>query len=279
MKQTKSKKIAIALLSLACLANFSLAVSAETILEKIQRTGEITAGARKDAIPFGYVDPQQKWTGYSVDLLELIRRRLQKKLQKPIKLNLQEVTVADRFTKIKEGKLDIVCGATTITQERLELVDFYVPYFMTGAQFIVKLEDAEQFNYNGTLAKVPIAYIPGTTAQDILPQIYPFANWKPVKSREEGIEKLKQGEIKAVVSDGILLIGELVRQGNDPRQFALIPSQPITTELYGCILPQDEPEWKNFVDDTIVSEEDSQLQEQWFNVKKSKFPYTIHSFP
>jgi polar amino acid transport system substrate-binding protein len=279
MKQGKLKTTAIALLSLACLVNFSLAVSAETILEKIERTGEITAGARKDAIPFGYVDSQQKWTGYSVDLLELIRRRLQNKLQKPIKLNLQEVTIADRFAKVKEGNLDIACGATTITQERLELVDFSVPYLMTGAQFLVKLRDAEEFNYNGTLAKVSIAYIPGTTAQDILPQIYPFATWKPVKSREEGLQKLKKGEVKAVVSDGILLIGELVKQGNDPRQFALIPSQPITTELYGCILPQNEPEWKNFVDDTIVSEEDSQLQEQWFNVKKSKFPYTIHSFP
>ena len=279
MKKRKIKKIAITLLSLACFVNFSQAVNAETILEKIQRTGEINAGARKDAMPFGYVDPQQGWTGYSVDLLELIRRRLQNKLQKPIKLNLQEVTIGDRFTKIKEGKLDIVCGVTTITQERLEVVDFSVPYFMTGAQFLVKLEDAQEFNYNGTLAKIPIAYIPGTTAQEILPQIYPFANWKPVKSREEGIEKLKKGEIKAVVSDGILLIGELVRQGSDPRQFALIPEQPITTELYGCILPQNEPDWKGFVDETIVSKEDSKLQEKWFNVKKSKFPYTIHSFP
>ncbi len=275
----KRQTVIITLLSLIFLANFPIKVVAETALERIERTGVINAGARKDATPFGYVDSNKQWTGYSVELMKLIQRRLEEKLKKPIKLNLEEVSVDNRFRSVQEGEVDIACGAATITQQRLQIVDFSVPYFMTGAQFLIKLSDASKFNLGDTLAKVPIAYIPQTTTDQIIRQIYPYAKWKPVSSRQEGVEELKRGEVRAVASDGILLVGELVRQGSDPRQFAVTPSQPLTTELYGCILPKDNLPWKEFVDNTIVSEANKKLQEQWFNVEQSDFPYPIRVYP
>ncbi|ACK66650.1 extracellular solute-binding protein family 3 [Rippkaea orientalis PCC 8801] len=271
------KKTVIALLSLIFLASFSLKVVAETILDKIERTGEMTAGARKDAIPFGYEDEGGNWTGYSVELIHLIHQELEKSLKKPIKLTFKEATLDNRFEIVQTETVDLVCEATTITQERLKKVDFSLPFFMTGAQFLVKLKDASTFDINGTLSKIPIAFIPGTTTQEIIPQIYPFADWKVVKSRREGLLKLKKGEVQAVVSDGVLLVGELVQVGNNPRDFTLIPRQPITTELYGCMLPKNNPDWKEFIDNVIVSQKTLDLQDKWFNVERSKFPYIIQN--
>ena len=259
------------------LTTFSANVGAETVLEKIARTGELKAGSRSDAVPFSYANPQGKLEGYSVDLLSLIHKKLEKKLNKKIKFNLATVTVNDRFREIKNGNLDIVCEATTITQERLERVDFSIPFFITGAQFLVKKANDESFDVNGTLKDQAIAYIPNTTTFDIIPQIYPTAKWVEVKNRQEGIAKLTEGSVNAVVSDGILLIGELVKNGKDPRQFTLTPRQPITTELYGCILPKDNGEWKQVVDAVIASEENHDLQEEWFNIDKSKFPYLVRT--
>lgn len=273
------KKAAIALVSLMFLSTYPMKAFAETILEKIERTGEMTAGVRKDAIPFGYEDERGQWTGYSVDLVNLIHQELEKKLNKPLKLNIEEATIENRFEIVQDETVDLMCGATTITQERLKKVDFSLPFFLTGAQFLVKLEDAPDFNINGTLADISIAFIPGTTTQEIIPQIYPFANWKVVKNRREGLDKLKKGEVKAVVSDGILLVGEIVQQGNDPRNFALTPRQPITTELYGCMLPKNNPTWKEFIDNVIASDGTLELQEKWFNIDRSKFPYIIRTNP
>lgn len=273
------KKLAVILLSLICLTSFSLKVDAETVLERIERTGKLNAGARVDAIPFGYKTDKGEWTGYSVELLRLMHRNLETKLNKPIKLNLKEVTIDTRFQAIEKQEVDIVCGATTITQQRLEKVDFSIPFFMTGAQFLVKLEDAPDFNINGTLKDVPIAYLPNTTTHQIIRQIYPFAKWQAVINRDEGVRKLKQGEVTALISDGILLVGEIVRQGNDPRNFALTPSVPITTELYACIIPKNNPQWKEFVDQSIGSEDNAQLQEQWFNLETGPFPYIIRTNP
>ncbi|ACK71800.1 extracellular solute-binding protein family 3 [Gloeothece citriformis PCC 7424] len=272
-------KITLFFLSLICLTNYSLKVYAETVLEKIQRTGELNAGARIDAIPFGYKTDKGEWTGYSVELLRLIHQDLEKKLNKPIKLNLKEVTIDNRFQTVEKQQVDIVCGATTITQQRLEKVDFSIPFFMTGSQFLVKLEDATNFDINGTLKDKAIAYLPNTTTDQIIRQIYPFAKWQTVTNRDEGVRKLKAGEVTAVVSDGILLVGEIVRQGNNPRDFALMPNVPMTTELYACILPKNNPQWKEFVDQTIGSENNTQLQEQWFNLEKSPFPYIIRTNP
>ena len=270
MKLTK-----IGLLSLVFLGIFPHLLLAETVLEKIKRTGELNAGVRKDAIPFGYINPQGKWTGYSVDLIRLIHQRLEKELNQTIKLNLREATIDSRFRIVQQETVDIMCGATTITQTRLKKVDFSAPFFMTGAQFLVKLKDAPNFNYNGTLNNIPIAFLPGTTTQEIIPQIYPLANWKNIKSRQEGVEKLKKDEVKAVVSDGILLLGEIVQQGNNPENFVLMPSQPITTELYGCVLPQKNPQWKQLVNLTILSPKNRKLQKEWFSIDTGEFPYII----
>ncbi len=269
----------IAFISLFLLAS-SLRAEAETVLDKVRRTGELRAGGRVDAIPFGYIDASNnQWTGYAVELMRLIKTRLESEYKKPIKLSLERTTINDRFNKVQNGSLDIACGAATITEERLQQVDFSIPYFITGSQFLVKIEDAPNFNIDGTLKDVKIAYIPGTTTDLIIRQIYPFADWRKIHNRAEGVEKLKKGEVRAVVSDGILLIGEIVKQGSDPKDFALTPQQPMTTELYGCALPKNDPEWKKFVDRIIASEENRQLQNQWFNVKKGAFPYRVLNAP
>ena len=270
-------RILLSVLTFLCLTTFSTYAQAETVLEKIVRTGELKAGSRTDAVPFSYTNAQGKLEGYSVDLLSLIHKKLEEKLNKKIKLNLANVTVNNRFREVTNGNLDIVCSATTITQERLERVDFSIPFFITGAQFLIKKSNDKSFDINGTLKDQAIAYLPNTTTFDIIPQIYPTAKWVEVKSRQEGIAKLTEGRVNAVVSDGILLIGELVKDGNDPREFVLTPRQPMTTELYGCILPKNNGEWKQIVDDVIASPANHDLQEEWFNIDKSKFPYLVRT--
>ena len=153
-------RILLSLLAFLCLTTFSSHAQAETVLEKVARTGELKAGSRADTVPFSYTNSQGKLEGYSVDLLSLIHKKLEEKLNKKIKLNLATVTVNDRFREVKNGNLDIVCEATTITQERLERVDFSIPFFITGAQFLIKKSNDKNFDVNGTLKDQAIAYIP-----------------------------------------------------------------------------------------------------------------------
>lgn len=244
-------------------------VQAETVLERVARTGELRAGNRTDAVPFGFEMANGEMEGYGVDLMALIALKLAEEMGKTITVDLDRVDLQSRFQAIASGELDIVCEATTITQDRLELVDFSAPFFISGAKFLMKQGSVEGFNINGTLEGIPIAYIQNTTTFDIIPKIYPLAQWVPVQDREEGIAKLDGGQVKAVVSDGILLVGELLKQGKNPADYALGPYQPITTELYACILPQGDGDWKRFVDEVISSTENHDLLQEWFNIDQT----------
>ena len=93
-------------------------VLAETVLEKIRRTGVLTAGTRGISISFAFINEKNEWIGFSIDLLEAIRARLEKKLGKPIKLEKMEVTATTRINLVVNRTIDVECGSTTYTRGR-----------------------------------------------------------------------------------------------------------------------------------------------------------------
>ncbi|ERN41868.1 ABC-type amino acid transport/signal transduction system, periplasmic component [Rubidibacter lacunae KORDI 51-2] len=270
------KLLVLGLLGLGISTAIVQPAAAGTVLDRVLKTGVLNAGARQAAVPFGYLEADGTWSGYSLDLLNLIRDRLERRIDRPIQLQLELVTVADRFKRVRSGELAIVCGATSITAPRLEFTNFSVPFFVTGTQFLLLTENIDSFDFQGTLTGVSIAYIPGTTTDRTIRQVYPGANWHPVSNRPEAMELLIRHDIRAIASDGILLTGETRRPEHGEFDFVLAPSQPMTTEMYGCILPQDDPAWKTLVDSAIASEANRQLQSDWFNPDTGRYPYPWH---
>ncbi len=276
------KRWVISVLSIIFAWGFPSLSWAETVLEKVKRTGVLTAGVRKDAVPFSYTDKNNELDGYAVDLIELIHRRLETELNQSIRLELKPIAVDERFRMVQNGTVDLLCSATSITPEREQFVDFSIPFFTSGIQLLVRQADATrldptQFSETQLQSSKPgsvgIGFIQGTTADRDFRPIYPEAKWQIIGSRAEGVRRLRNQDIDAIASDGILLLGELWRQGDDFNQFNLVPQQPLTFEDYGCILPQQNPQWAEVVNQTITSNENSQLWNQWFDHKTGKFPY------
>ncbi|HTX54992.1 MAG TPA: hypothetical protein VMD08_16430 [Candidatus Baltobacteraceae bacterium] len=56
----------------------------ETTLEKINRTGVFTVGTRTASPPFGDINKNNEWVGFSVDLAEVVHKVIEKKLNKTI---------------------------------------------------------------------------------------------------------------------------------------------------------------------------------------------------
>lgn len=111
---------------------------ANTVLEKVAKTGVLTAGTSKDAFPFAYDNGKGQLTGYSVDMLKLIKDQLEQELKRPIALKLVAVDPQERIPSLLKNKVDIVCDATSFTWEREKDVDFSVSYGITGTRLLVK---------------------------------------------------------------------------------------------------------------------------------------------
>ena len=240
------------------------------LLENIKQTGTITAGTRKNAVPFGYVNDKGEWVGYSLDILELIRQEAETQLKRPIELKRVEVTPQNRFERIKDGSIDIECSSSTFTWEREKEVDFSVSYFASGTQILVR--KGSGLGDLSTLAGKQIAAIPGTTNEAAIASQQPEAELVAVKDRREGMAKLEAGEVDGFAGDGIILLG-LKRTAAKPDSYEVVPDFPYQYESYACILPENQSAWRDLVNYSLVKfmegivsdrQQTVEIYERWF---------------
>ena len=222
---------------------------AETVMQKVARTGVLTAGTSKDALPFAYSDSQGKLTGYSVDMLTLIQQQLEKELGKKITLKLVAVTPAARIPKIINRQVDIVCDASSFTWERDKKVDFSISYGVTGTQILIKKDN--NLGSPESLINKRIGVLAGTTNEQAIKRIQPNAKLVYLKTRPEGFAALEQGKIDAFASDSILLEGWLQTAKNQD-SFAIVPPRPYSREGIACMVPENNSKFLDSVNYSLI---------------------------
>jgi ABC-type amino acid transport substrate-binding protein len=239
-------------------------VLAETVLEKIGRTGVLTAGTRTNSIPFGYINEKNEWIGFSIDLLEAVRARAEKKLGKPITLEKKEVTPATRIPLVANRTIDVECGSTTYTRGRDETVDFSINFFFTGSQLLVK--KASGIKSLADLAGKRVGATQGTTNEKALRASQPKADLVTFQDHGAGFLALEQGKIVAYTTDGILLAG-LAAKSKTPRDYAVV-GDFFSKDPYSCIVPENDSRWRDFVSHTLMELIDDgkyfDLYDKWF---------------
>jgi polar amino acid transport system substrate-binding protein len=243
------KKFAISILSFLLSVTLPLPGWAETTIEKVARTGVLTAGTATDAIPFAYTDEKKELVGYSVDMLALIKEQLEKELGKKIDLRLVDVTVEDRIPKLVSREVDIVCESVSFTWEREKYVDFSASYGITGTQLLVKQNS--ELGSPESLSGKKIGAIPGTTNEQAIKLVQPKATLVPIKNIGAGFSALEQGKIDAFAWDGLLLKGFRQTVSN-PDAFKVVPEKPYTREGIVCMVPENDSSFRNLVDFTLV---------------------------
>ncbi|MFQ5839096.1 MAG: amino acid ABC transporter substrate-binding protein [Candidatus Methylomirabilales bacterium] len=238
--------------------------SAESRLDKIRRTGVLTAGTRTASIPFAYIDKDNQWKGFSINLLEAIQARLEAKLGKSIKLDKKEVTPKTRIAMVANRTIDIECGSTTFNRRRDETVDFSSNFFFTGSQLLVKKGSGIR-STNDLMGKRAGA-TQGTTNEKALRRVQPKAIIVPFQDHAAGFLALKQGKIEAYVTDGILLAG-LAAKSENPLDYEVV-GPLFSKDPYSCIVPQNDSKWRDFVNHTLWELLDSgkffTLYDRWF---------------
>lgn len=275
-------KLISIVLSCSVVCGVQIPVLAGEIFNQIQNTGVIKAGYREDTPPFAFVDDKGKPVGYSLDILELVRQETERRLGKPVKLDLIVVDPDTRFDKIKDGSIHIECGSTTVTWERENIVDFGVSYFASGTQMIVNRGSG--FANKDNLKGAKIGVIPNTTNEKAMKLFAQGAQLIFVTSEEEGMEKLTKGEIDGFAGDGILL-QNLKKQADNSQQYEIVPEFPYMIESYACTIPENDSAWRTTVNygivkfmQGVVTDTPSAIDiyDRWFGVNGNT-PYPIET--
>ncbi len=114
-------------------------------LDRIRQSGKITLGYRVDARPFAYRDEAGKPAGYSVALCEKIVDEIKLELKLPaLAVTWVPVKLDDRFKAVQEGRIDLLCGADTVTLQRRKDLSFSIPIFPGGIGALLRADSPDQ---------------------------------------------------------------------------------------------------------------------------------------
>ncbi len=232
----------------AILLLFPHTAFAESVLDRVSRTGELVAGTRTDAKPFAYLDDSDHWTGYSIELLEQIRAEVQRELRRPVQLKLVAINSSSKMmAQVEQSQVDLTCGSSSYSSNRDMDIDFSVGYFSTGTKLLIKPD-------NRLGSEFRIGVVDGTTNQQVLQHHFPIAQFITFENRTVGLEALRKGQIDGLGSDSILL--ETLRQSLpevERQNYEVFPAtEGYSPETYACMLPQGDAEFKTVVDTALL---------------------------
>jgi len=191
-------------------------------LPQIQKSGKIRIGYRESSPPMSSLNKDGIPEGYSIYLCQEIVTGVEKKIGKDIKIEYVPVTSADRFKALTDNKIDILCGVTTKTLARGEIVDFTQLTFVTGAAFMT-LKDANLMNnFDGK----KVGVVETTTTYTALQELFQDPGIKAeivlVESTAEGLNALEEGKVDAISADQVVLIGMALKSGS-PEKYSILP--------------------------------------------------------
>jgi ABC-type amino acid transport substrate-binding protein len=221
------------------------------VLDQLKAGEGLKIGFREDAAPFSYRDAEGKPAGYSLELCGIIAHDLKQKLGLPaLKVEYVPVTTENGFTAIQKGDVELLCGATTATLSRREIVDFSVPTFIDGAGILYRADGPTAFE---ELGGHKVAVRSGTTTEKVLKEALAAnalsADLVTVGDHKDGLRQLEKGEVAAYFADQSILLFLLLE--SDARDQLKLSDRFFTREPYALALPRGDDDFRLFVDASL----------------------------
>jgi polar amino acid transport system substrate-binding protein len=279
-------KFALAAVAVSFVATGTMPVSAAT-LDRIREAGKITIGYRADAKPFSFQDSGGSPTGYSVELCQKVADQIGTEFGVTgLTLEWVPVTLEERFAKVAQGKVDLLCEGDSVTLGRRKEVSFSVPIFASGISAVLNaaapraLEDV----LSGQLPPYPVlrgspgqilnertfSIVKGTTGESWLAERLDHfqltAKVEPVENYDAGIAKVVAGETDVFFGDRVIMT-EAISRSAEASSVKML-DELLTYELIALPLPRNDDDFRLAVDKALskilVSEEFDDLYIKWF---------------
>jgi polar amino acid transport system substrate-binding protein len=244
-------------------------------LEKIKSSGTLVIGTRTGSPPFGYINKDNQWVGFSIDLVEiLVKPEIEKAVGKSIKVEKKESTPPTRIPLLTSNAVDLIAETMTDTPQRRESVDFSLTFFYTGAQFLVK--KGSPIHGVNDIAGKRIASQQGSTNAKILREKYPQAQLREFPDQPAAFQALAQGQVDAYTNDGIQLAG-LKAKAPNPSDWEVV-GDFYSEEPYGMAMRKGDAKFKAAVDAGLKKGFQSgkyfEVYDKWFG-PKGEVPYPM----
>ncbi len=148
-------------------------------------------------IPYGvmeFYDKSGKPSGIDIDIANAISSRIN------VSVEFKTMPFSKLFGALKEGEVDVVISAVTITPERQEKMLFSVPYLDAGVSIAVRKDNTDIYSVEDLKAK-RVGVLKGTIAEKLVAKSK-YITSSLVKSyakNDERLQDLLNGKLDAIV--------------------------------------------------------------------------------
>ncbi len=265
--------LTISLIGALCTTTLS-AQELQGTLKDIQESGKIRIGYRQSLPPMSFLGKDGIPSGYSVDLCNHIATAAKNKIGKDISVEYISVTAEDRFEALVTNKIDILCGSTTTTLARREIVDFTNLVFVTGGSYMALKGRKIKNNFEGKKIGVEKGTTTAVALKNLFKETGTQVEMVLLNSKDEGISALKKGEIDILSADQVVLIG-LVLKDDSPEEFTILPDM-FSFDPIALAVRRNDADFRLIADRTLSKLYESRqidtIYQKWFGKFSSNMP-------
>jgi glutamate transport system substrate-binding protein len=225
----------------------------------IQEAGTLRVGTKADQPLFGIEGPGG-WEGFDVEIAELIAEGIWGEGGAD-NIEFSEAVSAAREDVLQQDQVDMVIATYTINDERKELVGFAGPYYQAGQDIMVEEGNPEGIEGIDDLNEQPVCSVEGSTSIDNLREMAPDAEVVALDTYSACAEELAQGNVTAVTTDNVILIGLIDERGEGE-----LVDNPFTEEPYGIGVQLEADDFRDWINDRLEEiYESGEWEEAWMN--------------
>ncbi|MEU4492209.1 glutamate ABC transporter substrate-binding protein [Streptomyces sp. NPDC023998] len=212
-------------------------------LRKAQKAGKLVIGAKNDQPFLGFEEGGGKRSGFDIEIAKMIAADLG---FSPDMIEFKTVDTSVRESTIAGGEVDLYVGTYTMNDERKKKVGFAGPYFIAGADLLVR-KDERTIGGPYSLQGKTVCSVKGSTALREIQK--PDYNTKTVATAKytECVQKLLDEKVDAVTTDDAILMGYAAQR---PGKLKVV-GQRFTEEPYGIGMNRDDKALREAVADAI----------------------------
>lgn len=158
----------------------------------------LKVGVVPNYFPFEFKDKQEKLSGFDIELIEELSKRLNLKIKWETKYEFNELIPA-----LLDKKIDLISSSLFITPERLKLIDFTRAYYFSKNAYLKNKND-ENIKTKLDLKGKIIGVRKGSSQEQILKK-YSDIKIMSLEEIDKLFRLLNEGKIDAVIADNSII--------------------------------------------------------------------------
>ncbi|ATW47175.1 glutamate ABC transporter substrate-binding protein [Streptomyces xantholiticus] len=216
---------------------------------KAKKAGKLVIGAKNDQPFLGFENENGERSGFDIEIAKMIAADLGFSARQ---IEFKTVDTGVREAALSSGEVDLYVGTYTINEERKKKVAFAGPYYLAGADLLIREDDrtiAGPFSLEGKT----VCSAKGSTALREIKK--PEYNTRTVETTKytECVQRLLDGEVDAVTTDDAILKGYAAQY---PDKLKVV-GQPFTEEPYGIGMAKGDKALREAVSDALQAHDEN----------------------